>query len=146
MKFRYAFQKIVDLKSNEKTQAEWILSGAVSHLQGEEQSLKALQQEKEGIQKQVNAFSGQATTVSQLQMLQHYLDHLDHRIHAKNQDVDRAHRNVVQTRDMLTEKMMEEKVWNRARDKALQNFHSTALKQEQEALDELAVTRHRLTT
>ena len=39
LSFRYSLQKIVDLKKNEKTQAEWILSHAMGVLQEEEHSL-----------------------------------------------------------------------------------------------------------
>ena len=38
-KFRYAYQKIADLKTSEKTQAEWLLSTAVGMLHTEEDSL-----------------------------------------------------------------------------------------------------------
>ncbi|MGV2795025.1 flagellar export protein FliJ, partial [Clostridium perfringens] len=38
MRFRYVYQKVVDLKSNEKTQAEWMLSAAVGILQAEQYS------------------------------------------------------------------------------------------------------------
>lgn len=146
MGFRYAFQKIVDLKSNEKTQAEWILSGAVTRLQGEEQTLYDLQAERDSVHQQINSSSGQSITISKLQMLQQYLEHLDQRIQAKSQDVERAHRNVIQTREHLTEKMTEEKVWNRARDKAKQSFQSMVLKRDQDALDELAAARYKLMT
>ena len=45
-KFRYAYQKIVDLKTSEKTQAEWLLSTAVGKLHTEEDSLNRLYQER----------------------------------------------------------------------------------------------------
>lgn len=45
MKFQFPLQKIVDLKGNEKTQAEWILSQALSTLREEEQFLHELNEE-----------------------------------------------------------------------------------------------------
>ena len=45
-KFRYAYQKIADLKTSEKTQAEWLLSSAVGKLHTEEDSLNRLYQEE----------------------------------------------------------------------------------------------------
>ncbi|MEC0268507.1 flagellar export protein FliJ, partial [Paenibacillus anseongense] len=39
MQFRYSFQQIVDLKNNERTQAEWILSEAMGQLRNEETNL-----------------------------------------------------------------------------------------------------------
>ncbi|GJM75556.1 hypothetical protein HMSSN036_77720 [Paenibacillus macerans] len=46
MKFRYVYQKVLDLKSNEKTQAEWMLSAAVGELQSEQRSLEQLFEEQ----------------------------------------------------------------------------------------------------
>lgn len=42
MRFHYTFQKVVDLKGNEKTQAEWMLSSALGELQAQEKSLDEL--------------------------------------------------------------------------------------------------------
>ena len=36
MRFRYPLQKLVDLKTNQKEQAEWMLSEAIADLQREE--------------------------------------------------------------------------------------------------------------
>lgn len=38
MRFHYTFQKVVDLKGNEKTQAEWMLSTALGELQAQEKA------------------------------------------------------------------------------------------------------------
>jgi hypothetical protein len=82
MRFRYSFQKIVDLKANEKTQAEWVLSGAVGRLREEEESLSTLYVEKNQIETQLSSAS-QMTTASELMVYQNYLDHLDNRIGTK---------------------------------------------------------------
>lgn len=143
MRFRYSFQKIVDLKTNEKTQAEWILSGAVVKLREEESSLTSLFSEKDEIRQRMGDSAEDKTTASELMSYQYYLNHLDDRIRRKSLDVRHAEVNVVEKREALSSKMVEEKVWNQARDKAFRQYQALMLKKEQEALDELASTRHK---
>ncbi|MEO3945103.1 flagellar export protein FliJ [Gorillibacterium sp. CAU 1737] len=143
MKFRYTFQKIVDLKSNEKTQAEWILSSAVSQLRVEESSLTELRIERQGIEGMLMDASIASTTVSDLLLFQNYLTHMDQRIDAKLLDVKQAEEQVSTSRTHLSEKAVEEKVWFRARDKARDLFLAEAQKKEQETLDEMALTRYK---
>ncbi|WP_438432443.1 flagellar export protein FliJ [Gorillibacterium sp. sgz500922] len=141
MNFRYAFQKIVDLKSNEKTQAEWLLSSAVTQLREEESSLSELRIERQGIENLLVDASAASTTVSELMLFQNYLTHMDRRIDAKLSDVLNAEEQVTTSRHHLSEKAKEEKVWFRARDKARDLFLADSLKKEQDALDEMAITR-----
>lgn len=143
MRFRYSFQKIVDLKSTEKTQAEWMLSTAVGKLHQEESFLSELQTEKMSVQQGLAQTSANPTPVSELILFQSYLEHIDHRITNKSEDVRVAQRNVVAGQEQLTAKMLEEKVWSKAREKAKMNFTAMVLKKEQEELDELATVRHK---
>lgn len=143
MNFRYALQKIVDLKSNEKTQAEWLLSSAVSQLREEESSLSELCIERQGIENLLIDASIGSTTASELMLFQNYLTHMDRRIDAKLDDVRSAEEHVTTSRTHLSEKAVEEKVWFRARDKARDVFVAESLKKEQNELDEMAITRYK---
>lgn len=141
MRFRYAFQKIVDLKTNEKTQAEWVLSGAVGKLREEESSLTTLFSEKDEVSNQLIDSTRQRTTASELVHYQMYIDHLEDRIRRKTADVRHAETAVVERRQELSSKMVEEKVWTQAREKAYRQFQALQLKKEQEVLDDLASSR-----
>lgn len=141
MRFRYSFQKIVDLKTNEKTQAEWILSGAVGQLREEEQHLTTLFTEKEEVRNRLGQSAETRTTASDLMAYQYYLNHLDDRIKQKTADVRHAEVKVTEKREVLSSKMVEEKIWNQARDKAYRQYQDLLLKKEQDVLDELAATR-----
>mgnify|MGYP000586641418 CR=1 FL=1 len=141
MRFRYSFQKIVDLKSNEKTQAEWVLSNAVGILQNEEDHLLTLDVEKTDIHHQLSSAVTDTTNISQVMQYQSYLNHLKQVIVQKNIEVEKAQRNVEDKKVYLTEKLKEEKVWMKARERA-QNLHSEVMrKKEQSELDEIATTR-----
>ncbi|SCW42805.1 flagellar FliJ protein [Paenibacillus tianmuensis] len=141
MRFRYAFQKIVDLKMNEKTQAEWMLSEALGKMHAEESSLAELEKAKYEMQEELHKSSSQVTTVSNLLMLQGYVNHIDGRIQLKHRDVQEAKTIVQLKQDDLTGKLLEEKVWTKAKERAFQHFSSEALKKEQNQLDEMATNR-----
>jgi flagellar FliJ protein len=141
MKFRYSFQKIVDLKNNEKTQAEWVLSEALGQLRTEETSLFQLSEQKLELSQQIGAQSESSTTISQMLILQNYMNHLDHQIVKKNEDIQLAEHVVVTKKEHLSEKIIDEKVWVRAREKAYSQFRTVAGRKEQEVLDEISTNR-----
>jgi flagellar FliJ protein len=141
--FRYPLQKIVDLKANEKTQAEWVLSHALGILQEEEHSLHSLHSEKSEIHEDLSKVVGSSANISQLRTFQNYMTHLDNKIMKKSVDVKQAEQNVVHKKDHLSDKMMDEKVWSKAKDKARMIFDALERSKEQQVLDEMATTRHK---
>ncbi|WP_040948672.1 flagellar export protein FliJ [Gorillibacterium massiliense] len=143
MAFRYSFQKIVDLKSNEKTQAEWVLSAAFGKLRQEENSLTLLEEEQHQLQSTLAKATEERTTISELTLYQTFINHVDREIRGKKDDIRQAMHEVDKSQLVLTEKLRQEKVWHKAREKAHKDFTAVVLKKEQETLDELAVTRYK---
>jgi flagellar protein FliJ len=141
MRFRYPLQKLVDLKANEKTQAEWGLSEAIGMLHSELQAMALLQQRSSEVQSQICDASTNRTTISQLKLLQDFVDYQEKEIARKMRDVAAAERQVEQKKLVLSEKMREEKVWEKAKEKEFAQFTSLMQKKEQEELDEIALTR-----
>lgn len=141
MKFHYAFQQIVDLKNTERTQAEWVLSDALGKLRSEQSTLSELESEKRRMQEELATSSENSTTISQMLVMQHYVNHLNRQISLKTTDVKQAQRQVEQKQQVLTDKMLDEKVWSKAREKAFEAHTAQSLKKEQEELDELASVR-----
>lgn len=141
MKFRYHFQKVVDLKSNEKTQAEWMLSTAIGKLQTEEEHLLQLINDRNNLMNIIQAATENCASVSSLQEMQRYAYHLDECISRKNSDVEHAQVNVQRNQSFLNGKVVDEKVWLGARDKAKDRFQQEMLLREQNDLDEMATVR-----
>lgn len=131
------------MKASEKKQAEWTLSTAVGRLRTEEEIMHELRQERQGIQSQISSATEQTVTVSEMMIYQSYLEHIETKISRKREEVHAAQQNVNQRQEVLSGKMVEEKVWMNAREKAKQQFIAEMLKKEQEALDEMASVRHR---
>lgn len=141
MQFRYPLQKIVDLKSNQKQQAEWILSKAVGKLLEEESSLERLTKDKQLLQEELNQQSLQSTTISSMMLTEQYIHHLNQQIVLKHNSVLNAQTVVQESKTVLQKKMQDEKVWKTTKDKAEWLFQAQFLKKEQEELDEIATVR-----
>lgn len=141
MKFRYVYQKVVDLKSNEKTQAEWMLSAAIGQLQSEQRSLEQLLEEKANTAAVIAAEAKSTASMIKLQELQRYMDYLDQAIERKLQDIRAAEANVEHKKTILKGKMLDEKVWLKAKEKAMEKFRHEMLLREQNELDEMATVR-----
>ncbi|SDM97736.1 flagellar FliJ protein [Paenibacillus sp. yr247] len=146
MNFRYSFQQIVNLKNNEKTQAEWILSEAMGQLRNEETSLHGLFEQKENLHNEMADVSSGSVPISRMLMMQSYMNHVDQQIARKHRDVQQAQRVVLKKQEHLSERMIEEKAWTKAREKAYNQFQSFVAKKEQEALDEMATNRFKRLT
>ncbi|MFC4775394.1 flagellar export protein FliJ [Paenibacillus sp. GCM10023252] len=140
--FRYSYQKIIDLKSSEKSQAEWVLSSALTRLQAEEMSLSELRMTRQEWESKQLHSAQAGVSLSELQTVQHYLDYIDSCIEKKALDVRRAEGAVSLSRSGLSDKVKAEKVWLRAKDTAQQRFRYTAQLKEQNELDELATVRY----
>lgn len=141
MKFRYAFEKLVELKNNEKSYAEWLLSNSIGKLHRAESSLQLLIQDKDEAYQHIHHAGKGKIAVSQLQQMQDYMHFLDRQIEETSRHVERAQAEVTERQTELTEKMKEEKIWQKAKEKAYEHFISIARKKEQEVLDEMAQIR-----
>jgi flagellar FliJ protein len=141
MKFKYSFQQIVNLKNNEKTQAEWILSEALDRLRTEETSLSDLSEKKLELSEQLADVSESATTISQMLVFQNYLNYLNQQILKKNADVQFAHNVVLKKQEHLSEKVIDEKVWTKARERAYSQYKVESGRKEQDVLDEISTNR-----
>ncbi len=141
MTFRFSLQKIVDLKGNQKRQAQWHLSDAITALHKEQTSLTALLNEQRLQQSRIQEAAGKPTPILQLQELQDYAEHLQRRIESQSREVNRAQGHVDSKQQQLIECSRDEKVWQKAREKAYVAHHALELKREQETLDEVATMR-----
>jgi len=143
MSFHFRLQKIVDLKSNEKTQAEWILSQSLGVLNAEEVRLHAMNSEKEELHHRLNETISTTVNISHLRNFQNYMNHLNHKISIKANDVKQAEQVVVEKKVSLSNKMKDEKVWDNVRSKAKLVFEAAERTSEQKVLDEIAISRYK---
>ncbi|BCG59686.1 flagellar export protein FliJ [Paenibacillus sp. URB8-2] len=141
MKFHYNFQKVVDLKGNEKTQAEWMLSSALGELQTQEKDLVELMELRNETLLALQAAAERRTPMAAIREMQDYVDYLDNCITRKQGEISQAHQEVSRKQENLNSKALDEKVWLKARDKALGIFQQNLNLREQNELDEMATVR-----
>ncbi|WP_239617035.1 flagellar export protein FliJ [Cohnella mopanensis] len=141
MSFRYHLQKIVDLKGSEKSMAEWEYAASLGKLRKEEEQLELLYDERRGLEQALQATSEKPTPMTELLMLQRYIEIVDERIIRQREGVHAAEVIVRKRQVHLTNKMVDEKVWVNARERALERFRSAWLAKEQNELDEIAIVR-----
>jgi flagellar FliJ protein len=141
MSFRYPLQKIVDLKGSEKSMAEWEYAAALGKLRNEEELLQHLYDERHEIERQLQETSVRPTPLTRLLSMQRYIEILDERIQRQHEGVRAAELLVRKRQGHLTDKMVDEKVWLNARDRALERFRIDRLAKEQNELDEIAIVR-----
>jgi flagellar FliJ protein len=141
MSFRYPLQKIVDLKGSQKSMAEWEYAASLGKLRQEEERLENLHLERKEMGQALQETSEKPTTMARLTMLQSYIDILEDRIRLQNEGVRSAEVQVRIRQGHLTDKMVDEKVWVNAKDRAFERFRSERLAKEQNELDEIAIVR-----
>lgn len=141
MRFTYPFQKIVDLKLNEKKLAESVLSQAVGVLASKEQQLSSVQAEKLRVQEQLAVGAGTSLSVSELTMKQQYVNFLEERIRTTQAEVRSAEHQVETRRVELSEKTIDQKVWMKAREKAFLSHQHEVGKRTQNELDDIVSAR-----
>jgi len=140
-KFRYPYQKIVDLKSSEKTQAEWLLAAAIGKLEQEERTLARLQEELAAWLDRLQTEAESGASLAELQIMQSYVEYLNSAIRKQQENVDRALAEKERRREALADRMIDEKVWLKAKERAFQHFRLEQQRAEQNELDEIASVR-----
>jgi flagellar FliJ protein len=145
-RYRYPYQKIVDLKSSEKTQAEWLLAAAVGRLEQEERTLGRLQEELAAWLDKLQAEAESGASLAELQMMQSYVEYLNAAIRTQQENVRRALAEKERCRAALADRMIDEKVWLKAKEKAFRHFMHMQQRSEQNELDEIASVRFVFTT
>lgn len=141
MAFRFSLQKVVDLKTSQKSQAEWMLSRALARQREEEEALLELERSAGSLREQLGRSVQQKAPAGELAEMGRYLRHLDELIARKTVDLEQARLQTEQSRQHLTDRAKDEKVWQKARERAFDQYRSFMLKKEQQEIDEIASTR-----
>jgi flagellar FliJ protein len=141
MRFVYPFQQIVDLKTNEKKQAESELSEAINNLNVVELEMNELKKTQWHQKQDLHELASEGVSVAHLLQKQQYIDFLEDRIQQSLKRMSLAEQAVEDTRKMLTDRMVDEKVWLQTKEKAKVAFQTSMLQIEQNQLDEMATMR-----
>lgn len=139
--FKYPFQKILDLKENEKGVAQIQMADAIKKQEAglrknDEIYQKLIEAEELKKQKQqagVNIF--------ELRMLENYINQLHEQLLAAERELVQMDSHVLNSQSHLRTKVQEEKTWVNLKKKKLIQFEEQMKVNEQNFFDELASTR-----
>ncbi len=132
----------MNLKKSERAQSELILAEALATVRRLEAELMALYDKKEHIFIELDDIVVHHFDTKTIAPYNHYLRYLDMEIVKKNKQIMQAEHDVIEKRQQLVDKTLEQKVWVTSRDKALQKFQHEYMLEEQKVLDEIGLTRY----
>lgn len=139
--FNFRFQKILDLKENEKDFAQIQMADAikleeVGHRKKEAIYNKIMDAERLKKDKQQDGVN-----ISELRMLETYIHQLQDLLVSSNQELMHLQNNVTKTQSHLQMKAQEEKTWGNLKQQDLTMYVERNKVAEQNFFDELASTR-----
>lgn len=134
--FRYSFQKILDLKTNEKDRALQAFGESLNRLSRAEVTLQNLMRKKDEIL--LSLQYQKETNISTYLTYQEYLSKLDREIVQCMQKLELAKQDSERKQQMLRARTTDEKIWRNLREKAYESHREEMLRQEQIELDEAA--------
>ncbi|WP_422121920.1 flagellar export protein FliJ [Planococcus sp. X10-3] len=139
--FNFRFQKILELKENEKGFAQVQMADAIKKEQaGHQKSLEITDKlsEAEHLKKE-KQLSG--TNIAELRMLEMYINQLQEQSTMTNRELEFLQGNVSRSQNQLQQKAQEEKTWGNLKEQELGKFQEEKKIEEQNFFDELASAR-----
>jgi len=140
-KFNFRFQRILDLKENEKGFAQIQMADAVKqqelgHRKKEAINIKIINAEQQAKEKQQDGVN-----ISELRMMVTYIHQLQDQLVSSNRELVQLQNNVSRTQNNLQKKAQEEKTWEILKQQKKTRFEEQNKVVEQNFFDELASTR-----
>ncbi|GAA0365061.1 flagellar export protein FliJ [Bacillus horti] len=138
--YHYPYQRILDVKSKEKENAQLQMAKAIQRQSQAEIRINELEQKIGQATDRVEQQYVAVTRVQDLQGIENYMSVLRKKLSFEKKEVEFAKKNVDKKQEVLREKLKEEKTWMVLREKK-ENEHLEGLKHiEQQELDEMAST------
>lgn len=139
--FNFRFQKILELKENEKGFAQIQMADAIKKEQAGYQKSRAITDKlQEAVSLRGEKQQG-GINIAELRMLEMYISQLQEQSTATNRELEYLQGNVSKTQNQLQQKAQEEKTWGNLKEQELSRFQEEKKVQEQNFFDELASTR-----
>lgn len=141
LKFKYSYQRVLDLKTREKEAAQAQVAQAMRKLEKAEQTARELSAQLEREENKLWAV-GQSISISEIRNRVTYIEHLRRQMMQQQLAVRMASRQVQQKQNILDEKVKEEKKWSIHKEKLALQYLEERKRQEQLQLDELSAQRY----
>lgn len=139
--FNFRFQKILELKENEKGFAQIQMADAIKKEQAGHQKSRAIIDKLSEAEHLKREKQQGGVNISELRMLEMYISQLQEQSNMSNRELEFLQGNVSRTQNQLQQKAQEEKTWGNLKEQELGRFQEEKKMQEQNFFDELASTR-----
>ena len=145
--FKFSFQRVLDIKENEKELAEIQMAEAIKKQAEAYKKNENIHDKLNATHDIIHQKQKEGIHVFELRMLGQYADQLKQELITSSREVRQVDGNVQRTQNHLRTKMKETKIWLNLKDKKQQEHHQQNKQIEQSFLDEMATIRFsRLTT
>lgn len=139
--FNFRFQKILDLKENEKGFAQIQMAEAIKQHEVGHQQKRMIQKKISDAELLKNAKQQNGVNISELRMLEDYIYQLQGQSLSSERELEHLQKKVSASQGVLQEKAKEEKTWENLKQQKLTHFQEENKAAEQSFFDEMASTR-----
>lgn len=136
--FQYPYQRILELKTKDKEQSQSHLAKALQKQERIENRILSIHESIEKITRNIEGIQRTKVKINDLITLHEYRDNLEKRLYEEKREMHYATLQVDKRQQELTEKVKEEKVWDKHKHNALEDYISEERRQENIRLDEIA--------
>ncbi|MGB6406626.1 MAG: flagellar export protein FliJ [Planococcus donghaensis] len=144
--FNFRFQKILDLKENEKGFAQIQMAEAMKQHEVGHQRNRVIQKKISEAEQLKNSKQQNGINISELRMLEDYIYQLQDESLSSKRELEHLQKKVSTSQGLLQKKAQEEKTWENLKAQKLTHFQEEKKVAEQSFFDEMASTRfYRLT-
>lgn len=140
-RFNFQFQRLLDLKENEKDFAQLQMADAIRQQEAGKRDREALYNKIQDAEQLKKEKQQGGIHISELRSLVNYIQQLQEQLMTYNQELDRLENNVSKKQNLLQKKAQEEKTWENMKQKKQALFDEQRKASEQSFFDELASTR-----
>jgi len=140
-KFHYPFQKILDLKENEKEFAQIQMAEAIKQQEASLQKNQVIYEKIVEAETLIKQKQQEGINIFELRMLEDYLIQLKEQLIFAQRELKQMESHVVRTQSDLRVKVQEEKTWINIKNQKQSQFDEQVRLSEQSFFDEMATTR-----
>ena len=137
-KFQFSFQKILDLKEKNREQEEWNYARLLQLLSEEKNKLLHFSNSKQEQQKIMLDEQINGVSIIEINQKQLYVNYLDQSINNQKEKIKNVERSIKKKQIELLDLKIDEKKWNKLKEKKFEEFSLKSNQIEQNELDEIA--------
>ena len=145
-RFQFPFQRILDVKENEKSQAQLEMAESLKVQVDLEHSLATLEQEVYSKRLRLEQRQLDGLSITDLLKEEEHIAYLERQLQQKKQQLNQIEEQLSEQKDTLASKVKEEKTWQSIKETRKEEFHRDMQILEQNELDDLTTVRAYLLT